>query len=181
MSRTSLITLIHIAKNDLYLDDDTYRSVLMRTTGKNSCRDLNITQLKDVIEALKNTGFKPVKTRRRRPDNASETSDKIRAVWRQMHIHNFISDAGEVALDRFVARITRQTNGGEGVASLAWLRGDSLVIVLESLKQWHIREIRKSFSERGESVPADPVSGRVLRSYDYMVLAYEQALKRWQS
>ncbi|HCA7356737.1 TPA: regulatory protein GemA [Citrobacter freundii] len=180
MSRTSLITLIHIAKNDLQLDDETYRSVLRRTTGKVSCRDLTIPQLKTVIEALKNTGFKPVKTRRRRPDKASETSDKIRAVWRQMHVHGFISDAGEVALDHFVARITRQTNGGEGVATLAWLHDDSLVTVLESLKQWHIREIRKCFSERGEHIPVNPVTGRVVRSYDYVVSVYEQAYKRWQ-
>lgn len=32
MSRASLIKLIHVARRNLQLDDDTYRSVLMRVT-----------------------------------------------------------------------------------------------------------------------------------------------------
>lgn len=45
MSRASLITLIHVAKNKLQLDDDTYRSVLQNATGEISCRKLTVSQL----------------------------------------------------------------------------------------------------------------------------------------
>ncbi|EGE4001738.1 regulatory protein GemA, partial [Shigella flexneri] len=40
MSCTSLIKLIHVARRDLQLDDDTYRTFLVQCTGKTSCREL---------------------------------------------------------------------------------------------------------------------------------------------
>ncbi|EFY6253291.1 regulatory protein GemA, partial [Shigella sonnei] len=39
MNRTSLIKLIHVARRDLQLDDDTYRAFLVQHTGKTSCRE----------------------------------------------------------------------------------------------------------------------------------------------
>ncbi|HCX7622286.1 TPA: DUF1018 domain-containing protein, partial [Escherichia coli] len=44
MNRTSLIKLIHVARRELQLDDDTYRAFLMQKTGKTSCRELTVTQ-----------------------------------------------------------------------------------------------------------------------------------------
>ncbi|HHI2407801.1 TPA: phage protein GemA/Gp16 family protein, partial [Escherichia coli] len=53
MSRTSLIKLIHVARRDLQLDDDTYRAFLVQCTGKTSCRELSVAQLEQVLDAMK--------------------------------------------------------------------------------------------------------------------------------
>lgn len=56
--RKALITKIHIAKKDLAMDDETYRDVLMRVTGKESCKKMTLSELKKVIGDMKRLGFK---------------------------------------------------------------------------------------------------------------------------
>lgn len=149
MSRTSLIKLIHVARRKLQLDDDTYRSVLHRVTGKQSCRDLKVGQLEDVLKVLEDKGFR--RTRPRSPARRHRETDitaKARSIWRQMHLDGFIRDGSDTALDTFVAKMTVRTNKGKGIASLAWCRGDNLLMVLESLKQWHLREMIEALSPR---------------------------------
>ncbi|HCB1581568.1 TPA: regulatory protein GemA [Citrobacter braakii] len=149
MSRASLIKLIHVARRNLQLDDDTYRSVLMRVTGKQSCRDLRVGQLEDVLKVLEDKGFR--RTRPRSPARRHRETDitaKVRSIWRQMHLDGFIRDGSDTSLDSFVAKMTVRTNKGKGIASLAWCRGDNLLMVLESLKQWHLREMTEALSPR---------------------------------
>ncbi|MFW2176637.1 MULTISPECIES: gp16 family protein [unclassified Moraxella] len=55
--RGRLITLIHVAKNELGLDDDTYRAMLTNTTGKTSSKDCTLPQLRSVLDTLKTKGF----------------------------------------------------------------------------------------------------------------------------
>lgn len=73
MSRASLIKLIHVARRNLQLDDDTYRSVLYRVTGKQSCRDLKVGQLEDVLKVLEDKGFR--RTRPRSPARRHRETD----------------------------------------------------------------------------------------------------------
>lgn len=54
-----LMAKIHIGKKELVLDDDTYRDLLWRVTGKRSCKDMNLEQLKDVLKVMEDSGFKP--------------------------------------------------------------------------------------------------------------------------
>lgn len=54
-----MIKVIHIARRDLHLDDDTYRSLLGAVVpGKSSCREMTIIELQNVIQALEVKGFK---------------------------------------------------------------------------------------------------------------------------
>lgn len=150
MSRVPLIKLIHVARRKLQLDDDTYRSVLMRITGKQSCRELRIGQLEDVLKALEDKGFKRTRPRSAvRRQRETDVSAKVRGIWQQMHKDGFTHDGSDIALDAFVAKMTIKTNEGQGIASLAWCRGDALLMVLESLKQWHIREMKAVLASRG--------------------------------
>ena len=55
MSR--LIGMIHVAKNQLGLDDDTYRALLLDLTGKDSCATMTVKEQWRVIEELKRKGF----------------------------------------------------------------------------------------------------------------------------
>ncbi len=50
----------------------------------------------------------------------------------------------------------------------------SLQIVLETLKQWHMRCIREAFARHGVPLPVSP-SGRELRGYDALTSAYARA------
>lgn len=181
MSRISLIKIIHVARRKLGLDDETYRTMIGSIVpGKSSCRDMNIQELEKVLKALEGKGFSrtPARSDKRRTSRPSDISAKIRVIWRFMHIDGFVIDGSDVALDRWVQRITSQKNGGEGVASVAWLRGDMVIAVLESLKQWHLRVMRESMTERGIMMPVSPVNGRELRDYDSVRSAFIAARAR---
>lgn len=58
MDRNSLVKLIHVAKRDRRLDDDTYRQLLDNYTGLSSTKDMSVKQLEDVMEALYKLGFR---------------------------------------------------------------------------------------------------------------------------
>lgn len=176
MSRTSLIKLIHVARRELQLDDDTYRAFLMQKTGKISCRELTVTQLEQVLDAMKERGFKKQNKHPRRRFKGHVTPAKVYKIWRQMAEDGFIADDSDTALDKYVERLTARRNGGQGVSTLAWCHGESLQVVLETLKQWHIRCIREAFSRHGLPLPVSP-SGRELRGYDAMTAAYAHARK----
>lgn len=172
MSRTSLIKLIHVARRDLQLDDDTYRALLMRKTGKTTCRELTVMQLEQVLDAMKERGFrKQNKHPRRRFKGHVTPREKVYKIWQQMAEDGFITDGGDAALDKYVERQTAKHNGGQGVSTLAWCHDDALVTVLESLKQWHMRCIRAALTERGIPLPVSP-SGRELRGYDALVAVW---------
>lgn len=57
--RRKLIARVKMAQAELKLDDDVYRAVLLRVTGKNSCRELNESQLLATIRELERLGLKP--------------------------------------------------------------------------------------------------------------------------
>lgn len=177
MNRTSLIKLIHVARRELQLDDDTYRAFLMQKTGKISCRELTVTQLEQVLDTMKERGFKKQnKHPRRRFKGYVTPREKVYKIWQQMAEDGFIADGSDTALDKYVERLTARRNGGQGVSTLAWCHGESLQVVLETLKQWHIRCIREAFSRYGLPLPVSP-SGRELRGYDAMTAAYARARK----
>ena len=50
--RNGMIAKVHIAKKDLGLDDDTYRTILIRHTGRRSCSDMSIAELELLLKAF---------------------------------------------------------------------------------------------------------------------------------
>ncbi|AIA72716.1 putative phage regluatory protein [Pectobacterium atrosepticum SCRI1043] len=138
MTKNQLIKLIHIAKRDLQLDDDTYRQLLITVTGKTSTRDMTVPQLDNVLSAMKKRGFKikaAKKANSSRPLDDSPQSRKIRSLWLEMADAGIIRDRSEAALARWVKRET-------GVDSLQWLNSEQASIIIEKLKQWQ-RRVRK--------------------------------------
>lgn len=170
MTRDQLVRLIHIAKTQLKLDDDTYRAALVAATGKESCSRMTHAELTRVYDAFVERGFK----RRFKPDNkrvkgkvkAAEIS-KITAIWITMHRQKFVADGTESALNKFVQRQTAKENGGAGVAELGWLNSTLAYQVLESLKQWHSRLMLDAIKKRGQRLPD-------FRGYDAVCQAYNQ-------
>ncbi|MGK0600094.1 gp16 family protein [Yokenella regensburgei] len=64
--KANLIRVIHTGKSSLGWDDDTYRDVLARQTGKRSARDCTTAELEKVVLYMRTQGFAP-SSRGRRP------------------------------------------------------------------------------------------------------------------
>lgn len=153
--RPTLIKLIHVAKRELNMDEDSYRMLLKNETGKDSCTELTTEQLGLVIDGMKKRGFKPRKTTVKTTDNKRLSPKsgkakhaemgKIRAIWIEMNRHGFVRDGSETALDAYVRRMTESQ--GNKVDILGWCNSDQCRTVLESLKSWHrrcmINELKK--------------------------------------
>jgi len=147
-SRQGLIRLVHVAKRDLALDDDTYRAMLMSVTGEASSADLTVPQLERVLAHMKRSGFTVRhKTPKDRPRESRHTpgelsrniaqdaqSKKIRALWLSLHDMGAVRDCSEAALGAYVKRITH-------IDALQWLDGDQASHVIETLKKWQERVV----------------------------------------
>jgi len=136
------IAMIHIAKKDLALDDDTYRAMLKQITGLDSCAKMKPWQLQNVIKELKAKGWKPrgnqqarrkvsPKSSHKKPGEKS-MADKIRAFWIAMKKDGLIEDGSEKALHQFCHRMT-------GKYSPDWLTAFEATRVIEALKKWRTR------------------------------------------
>lgn len=128
--RKRLIKLIHVAKRELHMDDDTYRGILMQVGNSNSSSKMSISKLEAVLEHFKKAGFKVVpKAKVNLPLATDPQSKKIRALWLELHNKGIVRDSSEFALAKMVKRLT-------GVESLKWITSDQASMVIESLKQW---------------------------------------------
>ena len=58
-SRRAMVAKIKIAQKELDMDDDTYRAVLLRVTGKNSSTRLDAAELDAVLREMCRLGFVP--------------------------------------------------------------------------------------------------------------------------
>lgn len=135
-ARLSLIKLIHVARRELRMDDDTFRLMLASMKGLDgatSSADLSVPNLHRVLEQLKQRGFtvRPKKAQQR-PKADDAQSRKIRSLWLTLHSLNAVRDPSEEALAKFVLNMT-------GVNALQWLKGSQASRVIENLKQWQQR------------------------------------------
>lgn len=143
-NRQRLIRLIHVAKRDLSMDDDTYRAILLRIGKKASSADLTIPELEKVLEHLKRSGFKvrskskaapkqkPEQAKPSRPLAQDLESKKIRALWLFLHELGAVKNPSEEALATYVKRIA-------GVDALQWISGEQAERLIETMKKWAMR------------------------------------------
>ena len=161
-NRQRLIRLIHVAKRDLSLDDDTYRSILLRFGGKESSSDLTVPKLEQVLEHLKRSGFKvrskgkpakpkAVKAKPSRPLALDAESKKIRALWLFLHELGAVKNPSEEALAAYVKRIA-------GVDALQWISGEQAERRIETMTKWAMRFLPQAVKELAPQVGALPLS-----------------------
>lgn len=187
--RTRLIRLVQVGRRTLGLDEETYRALLEQQSGKRSAAELTIPELDKVLLAMKRAGFKPTVKRpvkgavkagghkRLSPARGAHAKtaeiNVIRAVWITMHRHGLLRDGSETALNHYVERQTVRLNNGIGVAEVAWLTDGLAYQVLESLKNWHKRELVARLVAAKKTVPTNEKSGRVA-GYQAVVAAFEE-------
>lgn len=144
-----LMAKIHIAKKDLHLDDDTYRDVLWRVTGKRSCKDMTIAQLQDVVKDMEKSGFKP----KAAPKHGKKPSVVGKREPLMGKIHAMLTDMG------------LHWNYAHGMADkmfsikrLQWLNDSQLYKLTQALSVHQQREAKKAAkkaasNERKKAVP----------------------------
>jgi phage gp16-like protein len=134
--RLRLIKLIHVARRELQMDDDTYRLMLSGMKGlggATSSAKLTIPNLQRVLEELKTKGFKVRPYgKEKRPPAADPSSRKIRSLWLTLRDLGALRDASESALVSFVERRT-------GAKALQWLTAEQASHMIEELKKWIAR------------------------------------------
>jgi phage gp16-like protein len=119
-NRRPMLAKIHIAKKELGLDDDTYRSVLMRVTGKTSSAKMSFAQMDEVLAEFKALGWKPT----RRKPAANKYQRKIYALWKDGYK---MGDFHSPTPHGFVRRMT-------GKDRADFLSVDEAIKVIEAIK-----------------------------------------------
>ncbi len=130
--RRALLAQVHIARKELALDDDTYRAVLKRVTGRSSARDIDDAGLRAVLAEFRRHGWQPRRRRGRginwRPASPYPHVRKVWAVWGELKRRGIWRDPRRNSLARFVRRMT-------GVDDPDWLTAPQAHDVIEALKE----------------------------------------------
>lgn len=142
------LAAIHVARQQLGLEDGDYRDLLEEWTGKRSAGDLTSPERHRVLGYLRQMGF-----RRKNPEPSGDPSAgsgspgervaiadddrpqvrKIKALWLALHrMHGGVRDPSPKALARYVKRVV-------GIDQVHWLTPAAANIIIESLKAWLAR------------------------------------------
>lgn len=123
------LAAIHTVKKALGLDDDVYRALLERVTGKTSAKDLTDAERRRVIEEMRRQGFKGASKGARKPLEG-KYAKKLQALWIAGWNLGLVRDRDDKALLAFVKRQT-------GIDHTRFLRdADDAVKAIEALKSW---------------------------------------------
>lgn len=122
------IALIHVAKRDLALDDDTYRDILNRFGRVTSAADLDAKGFYMVMKYLTALGFRSTWTLRTygyRPTMATPPQiDLIRSLW---HRFTGAADENDIELNKWLDRFQK-------VSSLRFVDNKKAAKVISALK-----------------------------------------------
>ncbi len=138
MTRRPALVKVQIARKDLALDEDDYRSILKRLTGETSSTACTDAQLGRVLEEFKAKGWKPkaVAGGKARPAASPKgraapadhpAAKKSRALWLSLWNLGEIHDPSEAALESFARRQLK-------VERLQWADQGLTYKLIEALK-----------------------------------------------
>lgn len=106
----STLAAIHVAKKQLGLEEDDFRAVCERVTGKRSTREMSEPLRIKLVEHFREQGFKPV---RKAPSKASKKrlegryAAKMQALWIAGYNLGVVTNGSDEALIAFVQRQTK--------------------------------------------------------------------------
>lgn len=147
----SSIALLHVARRDLGLDDDDYRAVLERVTGKRSAKDLSEAERNLVADEFRRLGFKP-SSKGRKKGLEGKYAAKLQALWIAGWNLGVVRNRTDTALLAFVRRQT-------GVDHTRFLHhADDAARAIEALKGWLARDAGVDWGQRTERFPGDYIN-----------------------
>lgn len=127
------LNAIHVKKRQLGLDDETYRALLERVTGKRSSADMDEGERLKVVAEMDRLGA-PKASRPRRDRASGPFAPKLQALWIAACNLGVVRDRSDAAMIAFVKRQT----GLEHTRFLVHA-GDADKAI-EALKSWIRRE-----------------------------------------
>ncbi len=104
-STGNLRKMIHVGCKQLGLDDDTRRDLQLVATGKASMADMSDADLQNVVEALKQRGFKTGfkgGTKGHRPAAPRADLRYLHVLWRLLGDAKAIREPGRTGLNTFI-------------------------------------------------------------------------------
>ncbi|MBE7186474.1 MAG: regulatory protein GemA [Methylobacterium mesophilicum] len=129
----SALAAIHVAKKALGLDEDTYRALLSRTTGKSSAADMDEAEREQVLAELRRQGFKGRSTPAKRPVTGRYVK-MFQAFWTSGYNLGLIPNNTDAALNAFVVGQTK-------IAHMSWVKAPAQARkVIEAFKAWFARD-----------------------------------------
>lgn len=156
----SALAAIHVARRQLGLDEDTYRAVLVRVTGKCSTRDMNEAEHQRVVTEFRRQGFKPVQKGLQGP-----FAKKLQALWIDAWNLGIVHDRRDIAMLVFVKR---QTNIDH---TRFLLDGKDAAKAIDALKAWMAREARVDWSDAPNFPPWRRMPGGKIALAQWAILS----------
>jgi phage gp16-like protein len=132
----SNIAKIKIAQKQLNMEDDAYRALLQRLTGKRSAAALTVTEQCKVLAAMVQLGWKPSKPRKAQGKSYTQPhSRKLIMLWKDLYQSGHITNKTNAALESWCKSET-------GKASPDWLSPAEAKRLIEALKSWAKRPVK---------------------------------------
>jgi len=132
--------IINIARQQLGLDDEDYRAMLVRVTGLASVREMTEAQRLAVVEEMKRLGFRVKSGGKRLSASIKPYVRLVHALWASCHRKGVIADGSRNALRSFVSARTT-------VSDPDFLTYEQASPIIETLKMMEKRGM--------ENVPED--------------------------
>ncbi len=152
LNKPKLIQLIHIGKSKLCLDDDTYRSLLISMTSKDSTKAMTIGELNKVLARLKQLGF--VVTHKKKDPNPIENKYDIdigeqiklmRHFWLELYDLGAVKNPSEKALATYIQNQAKTT-----IENLDTITASNII---ERLKNWLKRVEKQAKTTENTTTP----------------------------
>ncbi len=149
-TRRALLAMIHAARRALALDDESYRALLERLTGKRSCSDMTYQELQLVVDHFRVQGAIEQRAGAHFPGGSGEFDNRPTSA--QMGtIERLASAAGYASLDdsRFT-RFLLRTAQVDSIRFLHRARASRVISGLVQVTRWRGRS-RRITSEGGST------------------------------
>ena len=124
----SALKMMHVAKRDLNMDEDDYRELLKRVTGKSSAKLMTVSEQQSCVAEFRRLGFQS-KTRLE-----GAYAKKMQALWLSAYHLGIVRNRKDEALLTFVKNRT-------GIEHVNWVKdARDASRVIEALKAWMTRK-----------------------------------------
>ncbi|WP_221800461.1 regulatory protein GemA [Oceanobacter mangrovi] len=150
--RGAALAKLHIAKKEMNMSDDAYRSLLVRhgaPAADPSARNLQIKQIDAALQEMIGKGWQPKRrigagkklspqTSHKQPGEATK-ADALRAVWISMAKAGYLRDRSDNALLAWVRK--QSACAGKPIDAIEWINQDDTLAntLLHRLKGWRKR------------------------------------------
>lgn len=134
-NRNNELAQIHIARQQLGLDEETYRNMLFTVARVRSAKDLDHAGRSRVLDHLKQRGWNNKPARKAKSSQAladDPQSKMIRGLWLELYDLGAVKNPAESSLNSFIKRHTN-------IDRLEWLSSSQASQIIEILKKWRAR------------------------------------------